>query len=56
MAEQKRTKPPREVLRAYFDTHEVEPEVLRAWKELDTTVEGLAIRLSSDLTQLKGAK
>ncbi|WP_158620788.1 hypothetical protein [Corallococcus sp. AB038B] len=53
MAE-KKTKTPREVLRAYFDEQEVAPEVLRAWKELDTTVEGVALRLAADLAQLKG--
>ncbi|MBZ4373200.1 hypothetical protein [Corallococcus sp. AS-1-6] len=53
MAE-KKAKTPREVLRTYFDEHEVEPEVLRAWQELDTTVEGVALRLAADVAQLKG--
>lgn len=35
MAEEQRRKTSREVLRAYFAEQEVEPEVLRAWKELD---------------------
>jgi hypothetical protein len=50
----RKTKTPREVLRAYFDEQEVEPAVLRAWKELDTTIEGVALRLAADLAQLKG--
>ncbi|WP_158625636.1 hypothetical protein [Corallococcus carmarthensis] len=53
MAE-KKTKAPREVLRAYFDEHEVEPEVLRAWQELDTTIGGVALRMEDDVARLKG--
>ncbi|MBN8472286.1 hypothetical protein JYJ95_37770 [Corallococcus exiguus] len=54
MAEKAKTKTPREVLRTYFDGQEVAPEVLRAWQELDTTIEGVALRLAADLAQLKG--
>ena len=53
MAE-KKAKTPREVLRAYFDGQEVEPAVLRAWQELDTTIEGVALRMADDLARLKG--
>ncbi|WP_223643990.1 hypothetical protein [Corallococcus sp. EGB] len=51
---EKKTKTPREVLRAYFDEQEVEREVLRAWKELDTTIEGVTLRMADDLARLKG--